>query len=111
MADRLDEYRRKRDSARTPEPVPAGPPPAGGNDWMMHGMDPLPAGWTPMPERVEPMRAKPARRLPSDDDAWAYEMAWDGVRATGEVSGGRLRLLGADGREITKTYPELRELA
>jgi bifunctional non-homologous end joining protein LigD len=32
MADRLDEYRRKRDPARTPEPVPAGPLPRGDND-------------------------------------------------------------------------------
>src|SRR3954471_19523002 len=32
MADRLDEYRRKRDAARTPEPVPDGPLPTGDND-------------------------------------------------------------------------------
>jgi bifunctional non-homologous end joining protein LigD len=32
MADRLDEYRRKRDAARTPEPIPAGPLPSGGDD-------------------------------------------------------------------------------
>jgi len=29
MPDRLDEYRRKRDAARTPEPVPAGKPAKG----------------------------------------------------------------------------------
>src|SRR3954468_19417640 len=32
MADRLDRYRRKRDAARTPEPIPDGPLPAGGTD-------------------------------------------------------------------------------
>src|SRR3954454_21036399 len=32
MADRLDSYRSKRDAARTPEPIPDGPLPAGGND-------------------------------------------------------------------------------
>jgi bifunctional non-homologous end joining protein LigD len=32
MSDRLAEYRRKRDAARTPEPVPKGPPPRGDND-------------------------------------------------------------------------------
>jgi bifunctional non-homologous end joining protein LigD len=32
MGDRLDEYRRKRDTARTPEPVPAGPLPKGNDD-------------------------------------------------------------------------------
>src|SRR5215210_6571055 len=32
MADRLDTYRHKRDAARTPEPIPDGPLPAGGDD-------------------------------------------------------------------------------
>src|SRR6266536_3434534 len=32
MADRLEEYRRKRDADRTPEPVPPGPAPSGNND-------------------------------------------------------------------------------
>jgi bifunctional non-homologous end joining protein LigD len=32
MPDRLDEYRRKRDARRTPEPVPAGPLPRGRDD-------------------------------------------------------------------------------
>jgi bifunctional non-homologous end joining protein LigD len=221
MGDRLDEYRRKRDSARTPEPVPAGPPPRGendtfviqqhhatslhwdlrlerdgvlvswavprgvprdpkrnhlavhtedhpleyadfhgeipageygggrmtiydrgtyetekwrddevivalhgsrvegryalyrtrGKDWMIHRMGPPPPGWTPMPESVSPMRPKPARSLPSDDDAWGYEMAWDGRRALAQVSGGRLKLVDGDDTEVTRRYPELRELA
>src|SRR2546426_9046550 len=32
MGDRLDEYRRKRDAKRTPEPVPEGSPEAGHGD-------------------------------------------------------------------------------
>ncbi|GAA4682248.1 hypothetical protein Prum_053540 [Phytohabitans rumicis] len=32
MGDRLDEYRRKRDARRTPEPVPAARPAAQGDD-------------------------------------------------------------------------------
>jgi bifunctional non-homologous end joining protein LigD len=83
----------------------------GGRDWMIHRMDPPEPGWTPMPERVAPMRPKPARTLPVDDDTWAYEMAWDGVRAIAYVSGGRLRLVDADHTDITRGYPELRELA
>jgi len=36
MSDRLDEYRRKRDAERTPEPVPAEPPtPAGDNRFVI----------------------------------------------------------------------------
>ena len=30
--------------------------------------------------------------LPRDDENWAYEIKWDGVRAIGYVDGGRLRL-------------------
>ena len=64
-----------------------------------------------MPERVDPMRPVAGKRLPSDDGAWAYELAWDGIRAVAYVSGGRLRLLDADGRDVSAGYPELRAMA
>jgi bifunctional non-homologous end joining protein LigD len=221
MPDRLDEYRRKRDAARTPEPVPSGPLPAGrndtfviqqhharrlhwdlrlerdgvlvswavprgiprdparnhlavhtedhpleyaefhgeipageygagrmtifdrgtyttekwrddevvvvlrgsrvsgryvlfrtaGRDWMIHRMDPPEPGWAPLPDLIRPMLASPAARLPADDDAWAYEMRWAGQRAVAYLSGGRLRVLAEDDREVTASYPELRGLA
>jgi bifunctional non-homologous end joining protein LigD len=82
-----------------------------GKNWMIHRMDPPPAGWTPMPERIDPMHPVEGRRLPPDDGSWAYELAWNGVRALAYVSGGRLRLLDADGRERTAGYPELRAMA
>lgn len=220
MGDRLDEYRRKRDAARTPEPVPAGPPPTGGNDtfviqqhharrlhwdlrlerdgvlvswalprgvprdpkrnhlavhtedhpleyadfhgeipageygggrmtifdrgtyatekwrdrevivvlsgsrvsgkyvlfqtkgkdWMIHRMDPPEPDWAPMPEEVRPMVATGSTRLPPDDDAWGYELNWDGVRALAYVDTGRVRLADAEGRDRTASYPELHPL-
>jgi bifunctional non-homologous end joining protein LigD len=87
-----------------------------GKDWMIHRMDPPPPGWTPMPERVAPMRPAPAAKLPPDDDAWAYELLWPGARASAEVSGGRLRLVTVDtesGEEtdLTPAFGELREMA
>lgn len=82
-----------------------------GRNWMIHRMDPAPAGWTPMPERIDPVRPERAKRLPPDDGAWAYELAWDGLRTVAYVSGGRLRLLDSDGRDIGAAYPELRALA
>jgi bifunctional non-homologous end joining protein LigD len=93
-----------------------------GKDWMIHRMDPPEPGWTPMPEQIRPMVATAAARLPADDDAWAYELAWDGVRALAAVDGGRLRLTAADetGRDakagggitdITGPYPQLRAMA
>jgi bifunctional non-homologous end joining protein LigD len=63
-----------------------------------------------LPDWVAPMMAQPGE-LPADDDGWAYEMKWDGVRASAYLSGGALlRLVSRTGREITTTYPELQGL-
>jgi bifunctional non-homologous end joining protein LigD len=81
-----------------------------GKDWMIHRMDPPEdPDREPMPERIEPMLAR-SGSLPRDDEGWAYEVKWDGVRAIGYVDGGRLRLSSRNGRDITPRYPELREL-
>ena len=80
----------------------------GGKNWMIHRMDPPEdPDREPMPERLEPMLARTGP-LPPDDGRWAYEIKWDGVRAIGFVSGGRLRLASRNGNDITPRYPELR---
>jgi bifunctional non-homologous end joining protein LigD len=81
-----------------------------GADWMVRRMDPPEPGWEPMPERVEPMLATAARVLPVDDAAWGYEMDWGGRRVAAYVSGGRVRLAGADGADVTSWFPEIRAL-
>src|SRR5829696_7727391 len=50
--------------------------------------------------------------LPSaaDEEAWAFEMKWDGVRAVVYVDGD-VRVLTRNDREVAATYPELRGLA
>src|SRR3954470_17047491 len=63
----------------------------------------------PLPERVEPMLAKPGP-LPPDDDNWAFEIKWDGIRAIATVPGARLRLTSRRGNDVTARCPELREL-
>jgi bifunctional non-homologous end joining protein LigD len=83
----------------------------GGRDWMIRRMDPPEPGWESMPGQVAPMLPARAATLPPDDADWAYEMAWGGRRALAYVSGGRLRLLSADGDEVTSSYPELRAMA
>jgi bifunctional non-homologous end joining protein LigD len=81
-----------------------------GNDWMIHRMDPPEdPDREPLPEQIEPMLARTGD-LPADDAKWAFEIKWDGVRAIGYASGGRLRLASRNGRDITPRYPELREL-
>jgi bifunctional non-homologous end joining protein LigD len=80
-------------------------------DWMVHRMDPLPAGFAAMPDRVSPMLATPTTRLPHDDAAWGFEFKWDGVRAIVFVDGGRPRAMSRNDRDITASYPELRAMA
>jgi bifunctional non-homologous end joining protein LigD len=80
-----------------------------GADWMLHRMDPPPHGWTPLPKGLRPMLAT-AGALPTDDDAWAYEVKWDGVRALVAVDGGRLTVTSRNGNDVTSSYPELAAL-
>jgi bifunctional non-homologous end joining protein LigD len=82
-----------------------------GDQWMIHRMDP-PEDPTrePMPEGLRPMLATLSDRLPRDEDAYGFEVKWDGIRALAYVSGGRIRLEARSGRDVSHRYPELREL-
>jgi len=77
-----------------------------GKDWLIHRMDPPPEGREPMPEGLEPMKATLAK-LPGDDEAWGYEIKWDGVRAIAYCEPGHLRLESRNLRDVTKQYPEI----
>ena len=48
--------------------------------------------------------------LPHDDDAWSYEVKWDGYRTVAFVDGPEVRVQSASGRDVTGTYPELSSL-
>jgi bifunctional non-homologous end joining protein LigD len=80
-------------------------------DWMVHRLDPAPAGFVPLPQLIHPMLAVLREQLPVDRDAYGYEFKWDGVRATVYVDGGRARVLSRNDRDVTPSYPELRDLA
>ncbi|MCW2523346.1 MAG: polymerase LigD, ligase domain protein, partial [Frankiales bacterium] len=83
-----------------------------GKNWILHRMDP-PAreDFTPMPEQIAPMLAT-LSELPreSEDQDWAYETKWDGVRAVVYVDGGRVRVMSRNDRDVSVSYPELRAL-
>lgn len=81
----------------------------GGQDWMVHRVDPPPQGWSPLPVGVAPMLATTGP-LPADDGRWSYAVKWDGVRALVAVEGGRVTLTSRTGNDITGAYPELRGL-
>jgi bifunctional non-homologous end joining protein LigD len=44
---------------------------------------------------------------PPDDEAWAFEMKWDGMRAIAEVTPEGWRLVGRSGKDATSSYPDL----
>ncbi|WP_146359664.1 ATP-dependent DNA ligase [Arthrobacter yangruifuii] len=61
--------------------------------------------------RVEPMMATAGSRAEiNDDDEWAFEMKWDGVRAVVTVTPEGTRLLSRNGNDMTAAYPELQDL-
>jgi len=82
----------------------------GGKNWMIHRMDaPSREDWQPIPDDVRPMLAT-LGSLPNDDEHWAYEMKWDGVRALVRVEGGRITIKSRNDIDVTVSYPELRAL-
>jgi len=79
-----------------------------GENWMIHRMDPpQDPERKAMPDKIIPMMARLAARLPTPDDAWGFEFKWDGIRALAYVEGGRVRLQSRTGEEITPRYPEI----
>jgi len=78
---------------------------------MIHRMDP-PEDPTreEMPAGLRPMLATLAKTLSKDEDAYGFEVKWDGVRSIVYVSGGRVRIEARSGTDITSRYPELRDL-
>lgn len=63
------------------------------------------------PRIIKPMKATLASDPPVDDDNWAYEIKWDGMRAIGFVEDGTLRLQSVNGLDATVRFPELAGLA
>jgi bifunctional non-homologous end joining protein LigD len=80
-------------------------------DWMIHRMDPpLDPGYEPMPQQLTPMLAR-SGGLPRDEQAWAFEVKWDGIRTLLFCDHGHIELQGRNGTDFTPRYPEVRELA
>ncbi|MCU1523312.1 MAG: ATP-dependent ligase [Microbacteriaceae bacterium] len=46
-----------------------------------------------------------------DEEGWAFEMKWDGIRAIARVDDGTVTLTSRNGKNLTATYPELAVLA
>jgi bifunctional non-homologous end joining protein LigD len=74
-----------------------------GNQWMIHRER------LALPATMRPMLAVTGA-APRDQDRWALEMKWDGVRALAYIEKGKVRLMSRTERDITVTYPELSRL-
>src|SRR5579885_1032306 len=48
--------------------------------------------------------------MPSDEEGWAFEIKWDGVRVLSSVGASGVRLRSSRGNDITGRYPELQAL-
>lgn len=83
---------------------------AAAKDWMIHRIDPPAEERDPFPEAVVPMLAK-LSKLPANDDGWAVEVKWDGVRAIAYCRPGRLELQSRNLNNVTAQYPEVRGLS
>jgi bifunctional non-homologous end joining protein LigD len=65
----------------------------------------------PLPEHLDPMLATLGTLPPpAQDEQWAYEMKWDGVRAIVRVADGRVGLRSRNDKDMTVAYPELASL-
>ena len=61
-----------------------------------------------LPDLVRPMLATAGELPPAQDEQrWAFEMKWDGVRAMVYSGGGAVRVMTRNDREVAGSYPEL----
>jgi|SRR4051794_11902607 bifunctional non-homologous end joining protein LigD len=63
-----------------------------------------------LPRLVRPMMAVLRHDLPADDDAYGWELKWDGVRAITYVEDGGVRLMSRNDKDMSRSYPELAAL-
>lgn len=64
-----------------------------------------------MPKRLEPMLARTGRLPDGDDEGWAYEVKWDGIRALALADHGKWCMQSRRLEDVTARYPELAPIA
>jgi bifunctional non-homologous end joining protein LigD len=62
----------------------------------------------PLPEFVEPMKARLAEHPPHDGE-WSYEIKFDGFRALALRGGSEVRLLSRNNKDLGGKFPEIME--
>jgi bifunctional non-homologous end joining protein LigD len=77
-------------------------------NWMIHRHG-ASTRTDPLPTSVKPMLAT-LGALPPDDEHWAFEIKWDGVRTILFVEGGRVRAQSRNDLDVTAAFPELADV-
>jgi bifunctional non-homologous end joining protein LigD len=62
-----------------------------------------------LPDRFRPMLPMPAA-APFDSPDYAFDVAWDGIRALASITGGEVQLWGRDLADLTARFPEVQAL-
>jgi len=86
----------------------------GGKDWLLHLMEGPSEGGSVarVPALIRPMMATLGTLPPPhEDERFAYEMKWDGVRAVTYLEHAEVRVMTRNDRNVAGTYPELGEVA
>ena len=100
------------------------------NNWLIHLMKADDDSRSPQPARknstrktvgsprrsheksITPMLAVLGTELDlNEEDDWAFEMKWDGIRAIAYVESGEVRLISRNGNDLTNSYPDLASIA
>ena len=69
---------------------------------------------TGLPRLIKPMLASLRHEFPADEEAYGWELKWDGLRAVAYVSDGQraqVRLVSRNDKDMAASYPELGVLA
>jgi len=64
-----------------------------------------------LPRLIKPMLASLRHEIPHDEEAYGWELKWDGLRAVAYVEDGAVRLVSRNDRDMAASYPELGVLA
>ena len=66
---------------------------------------------TELPRLIRPMLASLRHEFPPDEEAYGWELKWDGLRAVAYVEDGKVRLVSRNDKDMAASYPELGVLA
>src|SRR6266566_8561508 len=64
-----------------------------------------------LPRSIKPMLVSLRHEIPADEEAYGWELKWDGLRAVAYVEDGNVRLVSRNDKDMAASYPELGVLA